>query len=69
MHHRKLCKLLARSRLGLGLLYRLTRREEGQAELSSAVDLLRSMGMAFWVAQVEGLLQPNRIAAADGPSL
>ena len=33
--------------LGLGKLYRVGRLEEARAELATAVDMLREMGMTF----------------------
>jgi hypothetical protein len=56
--------LQARCRLGLGTLYRTAGRlGEAQAELSVAVELLRSMGMTFWLPQAEAELAH---AAATG---
>ena len=49
--------LQARCHLGLGKLYRRTGcHDEARAELSTAVALLREMGMAFWLPEAEGEL-------------
>jgi tetratricopeptide (TPR) repeat protein len=49
--------LMAHCHLGLGLLYsRIERREQARAELSTALTLLRSMGMTFWLPQAEAAL-------------
>jgi tetratricopeptide (TPR) repeat protein len=49
--------LMAHCHLGLGILYsRIGRREQARAELSTALTLLRSMGMTFWLPQAEAAL-------------
>jgi tetratricopeptide (TPR) repeat protein len=49
--------LMAHCHLGLGILYsRIGRREPARAELSTALTLLRSMGMTFWLPQAEAAL-------------
>ena len=49
--------LMARCHLGLGILYsRIGRREPARTELSTALTLLRSMGMTFWLPQAEAAL-------------
>ena len=49
--------LMAHCHLGLGILYsRIGRREPACAELSTALTLLRSMGMTFWLPQAEAAL-------------
>jgi len=49
--------LQAHCHLGLGKLYRRTGRlDEARAELSTAVAMLREMGMAFWLPEAEGEL-------------
>jgi len=49
--------LMAHCHLGLGTLYsRIGRREQTRAELSTALTLLRSMGMTFWLPQAEAAL-------------
>jgi Flp pilus assembly protein TadD len=52
--------LQAHCHLGLGKLYeRIGRHDEARAELTTAVAMLREMGMAFWLPEAE-------LAAADG---
>jgi tetratricopeptide (TPR) repeat protein len=42
---------------GLGTLYaKLSRREQARAELSTAIELYRSMDMTFWLPQAEAML-------------
>ena len=49
--------LQAHCHLGLGKLYRRTGRlDEARAELSTAVAMLREMGMAFWLPEAEAEL-------------
>jgi tetratricopeptide (TPR) repeat protein len=49
--------LMAHCHLGLGILYsRIGRREQARAALSTALTLLRSMGMTFWLPQAEAAL-------------
>jgi hypothetical protein len=49
--------LQAHCHLGLGKLYRRTGRlDEARAELATAVEMLREMGMAFWLPEAEGEL-------------
>jgi class 3 adenylate cyclase/tetratricopeptide (TPR) repeat protein len=49
--------LQARCHLGLGKLYRRTgRSDDARAELATAVEMLREMGMAFWLPEAEGEL-------------
>jgi len=46
--------LLAHCHLGLGTLYsKIGRREQTRAELSTAIDLYRSMEMTFWLEKAE----------------
>jgi tetratricopeptide (TPR) repeat protein len=46
--------LQAHCHLGLGTLYTKTGlREQGRAELTTAIDLYRAMDMTFWLPQVE----------------
>jgi predicted RNA polymerase sigma factor len=48
--------------LGLGTLYRrVGRTDEARAELSTAVAMLREMGMAFWLPEAEA-----ELAGANG---
>jgi class 3 adenylate cyclase/tetratricopeptide (TPR) repeat protein len=49
--------LQAHCHRGLGTLYaKLGRPEQGQAELSTAIDLYRSMDMTFWLPEAEAAL-------------
>lgn len=49
--------LLARCRLGLGILsHKAGRPDQARSELASAVELFRSMGMAFWLTRAEANL-------------
>jgi tetratricopeptide (TPR) repeat protein len=49
--------LQARCHLGLGKLYRQTERtEEARAQLTSAAEMLREMGMTFWLPEAEAEL-------------
>jgi tetratricopeptide (TPR) repeat protein len=49
--------LLAHSHLGVGILYsHLGQRAQATAALSTAVELYRSMAMAFWLPQAEAAL-------------
>jgi tetratricopeptide (TPR) repeat protein len=49
--------LMAHCHLGLGILYsRIGRREQARTELSTALTLLQSMGMTFWLPQAEAAL-------------
>jgi tetratricopeptide (TPR) repeat protein len=49
--------LVAHCRLGLGTLYAKTgQREQARTELSAAIELYRSMDMAFWLSQAEAAL-------------
>ena len=49
--------LMAHCHLGLGILYsRIGRGDQARAELSTALTLLRSMGMTFWFPQAEAAL-------------
>ena len=49
--------LMAHCHLSLGILYsRIGRREQARAELSTALTLLRSMGMTFWLPQAGAAL-------------
>jgi tetratricopeptide (TPR) repeat protein len=53
--------LVAHCRLGLGTLYtRDDRREQARAELSTAIQLYRTMDMTFWLAQAEAARAPLR---------
>jgi len=49
--------LQAHCRLGLGTLYaKIEQREQARAELSTAVELYRTMDMTFWLPQAEAAL-------------
>jgi tetratricopeptide (TPR) repeat protein len=49
--------LVAHCHLGLGMLYRqMGQGGEARAALSTALDLYRTMDMAFWLPQVESAL-------------
>jgi tetratricopeptide (TPR) repeat protein len=49
--------VVAHCHFGLGTLYaRSGRREQGQAELSSAIELYRAMEMTFWLPQAEAAI-------------
>ena len=49
--------LMAHCHLGLGTLYsKVKRREQARAELSTAIELYRSMDMRFWLPRAEGAL-------------
>lgn len=49
--------LLARCHLGLGILSHMVGKlDQARSELSAALELFRSMGMAFWVDRVEARL-------------
>ncbi len=49
--------LMAHCLLGLGLLYRkINRGEQARAELSTAIELYRTMDMTFWLSQAEAAL-------------
>ena len=49
--------LQAHCHLGLGKLYRrIDRLEDARAELSTAIAMLREMGMARWLPEAEGEL-------------
>jgi len=49
--------LMAHCHLGLGRLYGQTgRREPARAALATAIDLYRTMDMAFWLPQAEAVL-------------
>jgi tetratricopeptide (TPR) repeat protein len=51
---REMRPLVAHCRLGLGKLLRRTgRADEARAELTTAVEMLRAMGMTFWLAEAE----------------
>jgi tetratricopeptide (TPR) repeat protein len=53
--------LVAHCRFGLGTLYtRDDRREQARAELSTAIQLYRTMDMTFWLAQAEAARAPLR---------
>ena len=61
--------------LGLGKLYRrVGRLEEARAELATAVDMLREMGMTFWLPEAEAELtktdtaEPADACNAKGPA-
>jgi tetratricopeptide (TPR) repeat protein len=48
---------LAHCHLGLGTLYaKIGRRKQARAELSTALELYRTMDMTFWLSQVEAAL-------------
>jgi hypothetical protein len=43
--------------LGLGMLYaKIEQREQARAELSTAIELYRTMEMTFWLPQAEAAL-------------
>jgi hypothetical protein len=49
--------LQAHCHRGLGTLYAtIGRAEQARAELSTAIDLYRAMGMTFWLPQAETAL-------------
>jgi tetratricopeptide (TPR) repeat protein len=49
--------LQAHCHLGLGTLYaKLEQREQARAELSTAIELYRTMEMTFWLPQAEAAL-------------
>jgi tetratricopeptide (TPR) repeat protein len=49
--------LVAHCHLGLGTLYAKTDRpDQARAELATAIDLYRAMGMTFWLPQAEAAL-------------
>jgi tetratricopeptide (TPR) repeat protein len=49
--------LVGHCHLGLGMLYRkIDKREQARAELSTAIELCRSMEMTFWLPQAEAAL-------------
>jgi tetratricopeptide (TPR) repeat protein len=49
--------LQAHCHLGVGTLFaEIGRREQAHAELSTAIDLYRTMDMAFWLPQAEAAL-------------
>jgi class 3 adenylate cyclase len=49
--------LLAHCKLGLGTLHaEIGRREEARSELSAAIELYRSMNMAFWLPKAQSAL-------------
>jgi class 3 adenylate cyclase/tetratricopeptide (TPR) repeat protein len=52
-----MCPLVAHCHLDLGNLYlTMGQREQARAELSTAIDLYRSMEMTFWLPQAEAAL-------------
>jgi tetratricopeptide (TPR) repeat protein len=57
--------LQAHCHRGLGLLYTMTdQREQGHAELSSAIELYRAMDMTFWLPETEAALAQTVNACA-----
>jgi hypothetical protein len=49
--------LQARCHLGLGKLYaRAGQQETARTELSTAIQMLREMGMAYWLSEAEAAL-------------
>jgi tetratricopeptide (TPR) repeat protein len=49
--------LVAHCHLGLGTLYlRVSRHEQAQAELNTAAEMYRAMGMSFWLEKAEAAL-------------
>jgi hypothetical protein len=49
--------LQAHCHLGLGMLYaKIEQREQARAELSTAIELYRTMEMTFWLPQAEAAL-------------
>jgi class 3 adenylate cyclase/tetratricopeptide (TPR) repeat protein len=61
--------LQAHCHLGLGTLYaKIGQTEHAQAELSTAIDLYRAMGMTFWLTQTEArLVQVEGAHQSDRP--
>ena len=58
--------LQAHCRLGLGKLYRRSGRlDAARAELSSAVSMLRDMGMTFWLPEAEAALAATAPTSID----
>ena len=59
--------LQAHCHLGLGKLYRrVGRLDEARAELSTAVAMLREMGMTFWLPEAEAeLAKADASGSAD----
>lgn len=52
--------LLGHCHLALGALYfRMARGDQARAELARAIELFRSMGMAFWLSRAEAALSDN----------
>jgi hypothetical protein len=46
--------LVAHCHLGLGILYaKIGQREQARAELSTAIEMYRTMEMTFWLPQAE----------------
>jgi tetratricopeptide (TPR) repeat protein len=61
--------LQARCHLGLGKLYRrVGRNDEARAELSTAVAMLREMGMAFWLPEAEAELAQSNASTLVEPA-
>jgi tetratricopeptide (TPR) repeat protein len=59
--------LQARCHLGLGKLYgRIGRRDDAHAELTTAVAMLREMGMTFWLQEAEAELARVSASASGG---
>jgi tetratricopeptide (TPR) repeat protein len=57
--------LAAHCRLGLGMLYaKIGRQEPARTELSTAIDLYRTMDMTFWLPQAEAALA--QVEGGDG---
>jgi hypothetical protein len=49
--------LVAHCHLGLGTLYaKAGRQEQARCELSTAIDLYRTMDMTFWLPQAQAAL-------------
>ena len=58
--------LQAHCHLGLGKLYRRAGRfDEARAELTTAVEMLREMGMTFWLSDAEAELTWSSSAPVD----
>jgi predicted RNA polymerase sigma factor len=61
--------LVAHCHLGLGKLYRrVGRNDEARAELSTAVAMLREMGMAFWLPEAEAELAQSNASTLVEPA-
>jgi len=60
--------LQAHCHLGLGNLYATTaQRQQGRAELSTAIEMYRSMDMTLWLPQAETAL--TQIGKGEQPAM